>query len=313
MITGGCGFLGQHLCRRLLDEGCEVTCLDDLSTGSQASIFDLIPHEHFKLVVGDVTSLLARVRVPKVDEIYNLACAASPRHYRSEPVTTLRVSVFGAGAVLDFARICGAKVLQASTSEVYGCPEQHPQTEAYWGHVNPIGPRACYDEGKRAAEALFFDYRREFATRIKVARIFNTYGPGMAVGDGRVVSEFIVRALKRQALHVHGNGSQTRSFCYVDDMIEGLIRLMATGDEFTGPVNLGNPEETSVVELAHKVMFLVQGGGLLSGKLPADDPPRRCPDISLAKNILGWEPKVPLEVGLQRTVEYFRKVLKAAA
>lgn len=322
LITGGCGFLGAHLCRRLLDEEAHVICLDDLSTGSRANVADLMDRAEFELLVRDVCEPLDSSVTPhanKLDEIYNLACPASPRYYQADPVQTTRTAVLGALNVLNLAVQTSAKVLQASTSEVYGSPLEHPQTEKHWGFVNPIGPRACYDEGKRCAESLFFDYRRQFgplAARIKVARIFNTYGPGMAVGDGRVVSEFTVSALKGQALKIHGDGKQTRSFCYVDDMIEGLVRLMATDDEFTGPVNLGNPYETSINALIGG--FIVVGGLYHSLSAthelrPIDDPERRCPDISLAKRVLDWEPKVPLDVGLARTIDYFRQRLKAAA
>lgn len=293
LVTGGAGFIGTHLCRRLRDDGHEVTVLD-------------LPE--------DVQNHIPVRFNPGYEEIYNLACFASPKRYQSIPVDTTLTNVLGAKRVLDHAHITGAKVLQASTSEVYGDPLQHPQTEDYWGNVNPIGPRACYDEGKRCAESLFFDYHRQYGTRIKVARIFNTYGPGMAVDDGRVVSNFIVQALKGESLTVYGDGSQTRSFCYIDDMVEGLLRLMATDDEVTGPINLGNPSEITVRKLARLVA--ARAGGrqvLLFEDLPANDPVRRCPDITKARAILDWEPRVELEGGLVCTIDYFRGQLEEAA
>ncbi|HDZ39047.1 MAG TPA: SDR family oxidoreductase [Marinobacter sp.] len=314
LVTGGAGFIGSHLCKRLLDDGCEVTCLDNLSTGLVSNVRGLSENGRFKLLVADVSSASYSVNVPRVDEIYNLACPASPVHYKYEPISTIRTNLDGVASVLDLARICQARVLQASTSEIYGDPLQHPQTEDYWGNVNPIGPRSCYDEGKRCAESLFFDYHRQYGTRIKVARIFNTYGPGMAVDDGRVVSNFIVQALRGEPLTVYGNGTQTRSFCYIDDMIEGLVRLMATGDEVTGPINLGNPSEITVRKLARLVA--ARAGSrqvLLFEDLPADDPLRRCPDITKARAILDWGPKVELADGLVRTINYFRDQLEEAA
>ncbi len=292
LVTGSEGFIGTHLCKRLRDDGHDVTPLD-------------LPE--------DVKNHIPVRFNPGYEEIYNLACFASPKRYQSIPVDTTLTNVLGANRVLAHAHMTGAKVLQASTSEVYGDPLQHPQTEDYWGNVNPIGPRSCYDEGKRCAESLFFDYHRQYGTRIKVARIFNTYGPGMAVDDGRVVSNFIVQALLDGHLEVYGSGQQTRSLCYIDDMVEGLIRLMATGDEVTGPVNLGNPNEMSVVALAQKVKKLVGLGLIVSRRLPIDDPKKRCPDISKARELLDWEPVVNIDEGLIRTIDYFRTQLANAA
>ena len=306
LVTGGAGFLGSHLCERLLREGNEVLCVDNFFTGTRDNIAHLRSDPHFELLRHDVTFPL----YVEVDEIYNLACPASPVHYQFDPVQTTKTSVHGAINVLGLAKRTKAKIFQASTSEVYGDPEVHPQKEDYWGRVNPIGFRACYDEGKRCAETLFFDYYRQHKLRIKVARIFNTYGPRMHPGDGRVVSNFIVQALKNEPITVYGNGGQTRSFCYVDDMINGIIRLMGTNNSFTGPVNLGNPVEFTILELAQKVIALCGSSSQIVYKpLPPDDPVRRRPDISLAKIELGWEPCVPLETGLKRTIEYFDKLL----
>ena len=307
LVTGGAGFLGSHLCERLLGAGHDVLCVDNYFTGRKENIRHLLGHQHFEVLRHDVTFPL----YVEVDEIYNLACPASPIHYQHDPVQTTKTSVHGAINMLGLAKRIKAKILQASTSEVYGDPAVHPQTEDYWGNVNPIGPRACYDEGKRCAETLFFDYHRQHKLRIKVARIFNTYGPNMAVNDGRVVSNFIVQALRGEDITVYGEGSQTRSFCYVDDLVDGLVRLMeVTPDEFTGPVNLGNPREFTILELAEKIIAMLGSSSRIIHKpLPTDDPMQRKPDITLAKNALGWEPKVLLEDGLAPTVAFFRKVL----
>jgi UDP-glucuronate decarboxylase len=306
LVTGGAGFLGSHLCERLLDAGFDVLCVDNYFTGARDNIVHLLGNPHFEAIRHDVTFPLYM----EVDEIYNLACPASPVHYQFDPVQTTKTSVHGAINVLGLAKRIKAKVFQASTSEVYGDPSIHPQTEAYWGNVNPIGPRACYDEGKRCAETLFFDYHRQHNMRIKVARIFNTYGPRMHPNDGRVVSNFIMQALRGEAITVFGDGRQTRSFCYVDDLIDGFIRLMDSPDDVTGPVNLGNPVEFTIVDLAKKVIELTGSRSkLVYEKLPADDPMQRCPDISLAKAKLRWEPKIPLETGLIRTIEYFQTML----
>ena len=308
LITGGSGFLGSHLCERLLGAGHDVLCVDNYFTGRKENIRHLLGHQHFEVLRHDVTFPL----YVEVDEIYNLACPASPIHYQHDPVQTTKTSVHGAINMLGLAKRIKAKILQASTSEVYGDPAVHPQTEDYWGNVNPIGPRACYDEGKRCAETLFFDYHRQHKLRIKVARIFNTYGPNMAVNDGRVVSNFIVQALRGEDITVYGKGDQTRSFCYVDDLVDGLVRLMeVTPDEFTGPVNLGNPREFTILELAEKIIAMLGSSSKIIHKpLPTDDPMQRKPDITLAKNALGWEPKVLLEDGLAPTVAFFRKVLE---
>jgi UDP-glucuronate decarboxylase len=304
MVTGGAGFLGSHLVDRLLDKGHDVLCVDNLFTGSKGNIEHLHDHPNFEFMRHDVTFPL----FVEVDEIFNLACPASPVHYQHDPVQTTKTSVHGAINMLGLAKRLGCKILQASTSEVYGDPSVHPQKEDYWGHVNPIGPRSCYDEGKRCAETLFFDYHRQNGLEIKVARIFNTYGPRMHPADGRVVSNFIVQALKGQPITLYGDGAQTRSFCYVDDLIDGLIALMETGPEVTGPVNIGNPGEFTMTELASKVIELTGSKSeLVHQPLPADDPRQRQPDISLAKKLLSWEPKVPLDDGLARTVEYFRE------
>ena len=306
LVTGGAGFLGSHLCEVLVEEGEDVLCLDNFYTGSRANIQHLLGKPNFELLRHDVTFPL----YIEVDEVYNLACPASPIHYQHDPVQTTKTSVHGAINMLGLAKRTGAKILQASTSEVYGDPEEHPQSEHYWGHVNPIGPRSCYDEGKRCAETLFFDYRRQHNVPIKVARIFNTYGPRMHPDDGRVVSNFIVQALKGESLTVYGDGSQTRSFCYVDDLVTGLIRLMRTEDDCTGPVNLGNPDEFQIKQLAERVLALVGSRSkIIYKELPQDDPQQRRPDITLAKAQLNWQPNIALEEGLCRTVEYFRALL----
>ena len=306
LVTGGAGFLGSHLCEVLVEEGEDVLCLDNFYTGSRANIQHLLGKPNFELLRHDVTFPL----YIEVDEVYNLACPASPIHYQHDPVQTTKTSVHGAINMLGLAKRTGAKILQASTSEVYGDPEEHPQTEHYWGHVNPIGPRSCYDEGKRCAETLFFDYRRQHNLPIKVARIFNTYGPRMHPDDGRVVSNFIVQALKGESLTIYGDGSQTRSFCYVDDLVTGLIRLMRTEDDCTGPVNLGNPDEFQIRQLAERVLALVGSrSNIIYKELPQDDPQQRRPDITLAKARLNWQPSIALDDGLFRTVEYFRALL----
>tara|TARA_B100000809_G_scaffold52161_1_gene47442 strand:+ start:107 stop:1084 length:978 start_codon:yes stop_codon:yes gene_type:complete len=306
LVTGGAGFLGSHLCEVLVEEGEDVLCLDNFYTGSRANIQHLLGKPNFELLRHDVTFPL----YIEVDEVYNLACPASPIHYQHDPVQTTKTSVHGAINMLGLAKRTGAKILQASTSEVYGDPEEHPQSEHYWGHVNPIGPRSCYDEGKRCAETLFFDYRRQHNLPIKVARIFNTYGPRMHPDDGRVVSNFIVQALKGESLTIYGDGSQTRSFCYVDDLVTGLIRLMRTEDDCTGPVNLGNPDEFQIKQLAERVLALVGSrSNIIYKELPQDDPQQRRPDITLAKARLNWQPSIALDDGLIRTVEYFRALL----
>lgn len=312
IVTGGAGFIGIHLCKRLLEEGNEVVCLDNYATGSHSRATRLVARfARFRPVCHDVT---VPYETNHVDEIYNLACPASPMHYSLHPVETLEASVYGAANMLALATRCGAKMLQASTSEVYGCPEVHPQAENYWGRVNPVGPRACYDEGKRAAEALCMDYHRQYGTRVKIVRIFNTYGPGMAQDDGRVVSNFIVQALQDMPLTIYGDGRQTRSFMYVDDLVEALLRAMATDGEFTGPVNLGNPVETGMRQLAETVIALTgTQAGMVYRPLPVDDPQRRKPDITLThKGLDGWQPVVPLEEGLKRTIAYFKELLKRA-
>ena len=307
VVTGGAGFLGTHLCERLLKEGCEVLCVDNFFSGTKENILPLMNNPRFELIRHDVTFPL----FIEVDEIYNLACPASPIHYQFDPVQTTKTSVHGAINLLGLAKRVKAKIFQASTSEVYGDPQVHPQPEGYWGHVNPTGLRSCYDEGKRCAETLFFDYYRQHALRIKVARIFNTYGPNMHPNDGRVVSNFIVQALQGDPITVYGKGEQTRSFCYVDDLIEGFIRLMASPDECLGPINLGNPGEYPVLELAEKVIAMTNSRSTIVFKpLPEDDPKQRRPDISLARQKLGWQPKIPLDVGLERTVRYFERILK---
>jgi UDP-glucuronate decarboxylase len=308
LVTGGAGFLGSHLCERLLAEGNDVLCVDNYYTGTRDNIAHLFPRPNFEVLRHDVTFPL----YVEVDEIYNLACPASPIHYQSTPVQTTKTSVHGAINMLGLAKRVRAKIFQASTSEVYGDPTVHPQKEDYWGNVNPIGLRSCYDEGKRCAETLFFDYYRQHSLVIKVARIFNTYGPRMHLNDGRVVSNFIVQALNDEPITIYGDGKQTRSFCYVDDMIDAFVRLMEnTEDVFAGPVNLGNPGEFTILELAEKVITLTKSRSRLVFKpLPSDDPTQRCPDITLAQNMLGWAPRVALDEGLERTIDYFRSVLR---
>jgi UDP-glucuronate decarboxylase len=308
LVTGGAGFIGSHLCERLLAEGCDVLCVDNYFTGMKDNIAHLMGNPRFEVMRHDVTFPL----YVEVDEIYNLACPASPVHYQFDPVQTTKTSVHGAINMLGLAKRLRAKVFQASTSEVYGDPEIHPQVETYWGNTNPIGLRACYDEGKRCAETLFFDYRRQHNLTIKVARIFNTYGPRMHPNDGRVVSNFIVQALQGEDITVYGEGSQTRSFCYVDDLVEAFVRIMDTPDDFTGPVNIGNPGEFTILELAEKVIaFTGSKSRIVHRPLPQDDPTRRRPDITLARNVLGWEPTVALDDGLRRTIEYFERLLAA--
>ena len=308
LVTGGAGFLGSHLCDRLMANGCDVLCVDNFFTGTKDNIVHLLDSPNFELMRHDVTFPLN----VEVDEIYNLACPASPIHYRKDPVQTTKTSVHGAINMLDLAKRTSSKILQASTSEVYGDPEIHPQPENYWGRVNPIGPRSCYDEAKRCAETLFFDYYRQHKLRIKVARIFNTYGPRMHPNDGRVVSNFIVQALNGQPITIYGDGSQTRSFCYVDDLIDALVKLMDSPDEFTGPVNIGNPGELSVLELAEKIIDLTSSSSKLNFKpLPTDDPAQRQPDIGLARKTLEWSPDIALDDGLRKTIPYFEKLLRA--
>lgn len=304
-VTGGAGFLGSHLCERLLCEGHEVLCVDNFFTGSKRNVLHLLSNPLFELIRHDVTFPLYL----EVDEIYNLACPASPVHYQYDPVQTTKTSVHGAINMLGLAKRIKAKIFQASTSEVYGDPQVHPQPESYWGHVNPLGLRSCYDEGKRCAETLFFDYHRQHRLRIKVARIFNTYGPRMHPNDGRVVSNFIVQALRGEEITVYGDGSQSRSFCYVDDLIDAFVLLMDSPDDFTGPVNTGNPNEFTVLQLAQKVIELTESKSKIVLKpLPSDDPRQRQPDITLAKEQLGWEPRVQLEEGLQMTIAYFKSL-----
>jgi UDP-glucuronate decarboxylase len=308
LVTGGAGFLGSHLCNRLVEDGHDVLCADNFFTGSKANIQHLLGRPNFELMRHDVTFPL----YVEVDEIYNLACPASPVHYQHDPVQTTKTSVHGAINMLGLAKRLKARILQASTSEVYGDPEVHPQPESYWGKVNPIGIRSCYDEGKRCAETLFFDYWRQHQLEIKVMRIFNTYGPNMNPHDGRVVSNFIVQALQGEPITIYGDGSQTRSFCYVDDLIEGMVRLMATGPECTGPVNIGNPHEFTMLELARLVLDLTGSRSELQFEpLPSDDPRQRKPDISLAQQVLGWTPAVQLKSGLIETIAYFRQRLQA--
>ena len=302
LITGGAGFLGSHLCERLINDGHDVICLDNFFTGTKDNVLHLMDHNRFELMRHDVTFSL----YIEVDEIYNLACPASPIHYQHDPVQTTKTSVHGAINMLGLAKRTGAKIMQASTSEVYGDPEVHPQPESYWGKVNPNGIRSCYDEGKRCAETLFFDYRRQHNLNIKVARIFNTYGPRMHPNDGRVVSNFIIQALNNEPITVYGDGSQTRSFCYVDDLIEVFVRLMDSPDDFTGPVNTGNPIEFTILELAEKIIKMTNSKSVIERKpLPQDDPTQRQPDITLAKEKLDWEPKTTLEEGLEKTIAYF--------
>lgn len=309
LVTGGAGFLGSHLCRKLLSQSHEVICVDNFFTGNKDNIIDLLDNPRFELIRHDVTFPL----FVEVDEIYNLACPASPIHYQHDPVQTTKTSVHGAINMLGLAKRTGAKIFQASTSEVYGDPIVHPQVESYWGNVNPIGERSCYDEGKRCAETLFFDYRKQHNLKIKVARIFNTYGPNMHPNDGRVVSNFIMQALQNQDITLYGNGEQTRSFCYVDDLINAFIAFMDTDDSVTGPINLGNPTEFTIKELAEKVIQLTGSSSALTYQtLPNDDPKQRRPDISLAKEHLNWQPTIALEQGLQKTIEYFSALINAS-
>ena len=306
LITGGAGFVGSHLCDRLLKEGNEVICLDNYFTGQKQNVVHLHDNPYFELIRHDVTMPF----FIEVDEIYNLACPASPIHYQYNAIKTIKTSVMGAINMLGLAKRIRAKILQASTSEVYGDPQIHPQVETYWGHVNPIGERSCYDEGKRAAETLFINYHKQNNVKIKIARIFNTYGPRMHPNDGRVVSNFIVQALQNKDITIYGDGQQTRSFQYVDDLVEGMIRMMGSRDDFTGPVNIGNPEEFTILELAEKVIKLTGSkSGIVKMPLPPDDPSQRQPDISLAKAELGWSPEIKLEEGLNRTIKYFRSVI----
>lgn len=306
LVTGGAGFIGSHLCERLLASGHDVLCVDNFYTGRRVNVAHLLDHPSFELLRHDICLPLT----VEVDEIYNLACPASPIHYQFDPIKTTKTSVIGVLNMLGLAHRTGARILQASTSEVYGDPLIHPQAEDYRGNVNPIGPRSCYDEGKRCAETLFFDYRRQHGLNIKIARIFNTYGPRMYIEDGRVVSNFAVQALRGEAITLYGTGEQTRSFCYVDDLVEGLLRLMATPPEFTGPVNLGNPEELTIRDLAKRIIALsVSPSELVVGPLPVDDPLQRCPDITLAGRQLGWAPTVSLDVGLRKTLDYFAAIL----
>jgi UDP-glucuronate decarboxylase len=306
LVTGGAGFIGSHLCERLVESGRDVLCVDNYFTGTKGNVAHLARHPLFELLRHDITFPL----YVEVDRIFNLACPASPVHYQFDPVQTTKTSVHGAINMLGLAKRVKARILQASTSEVYGDPEVHPQPEAYWGRVNPIGIRSCYDEGKRCAETLFFDYHRQHQVDVKVVRIFNTYGPRMLPDDGRVVSNFIVQALAGESLTIHGDGQQTRSFCYVDDLVEGMLRMMETEQGFAGPVNLGNPAEFTMIELAEKVVSLVGGRSkLIHRPLPADDPRQRQPDIALARSKLGWAPKVSLDDGLKETIAYFRRTL----
>jgi UDP-glucuronate decarboxylase len=307
LVTGGAGFLGSHLCERLVKLGHEVICVDNYYCGSRQNVYHLLEYNNFELIRHDVCFPL----YVEVDEIFNLACPASPIHYQRDPVQTLKTSVSGAINMLGLSKRLRAKILQTSTSEVYGDPAVHPQPESYWGNVNPHGVRSCYDEGKRAAESLFMDYHRQHKVKIKIARLFNTYGPRMHPNDGRVVSNFIMQALQNKPITIYGNGSQTRSFCYVDDLIDALLKLMDTPDTVTGPVNLGNPGEFTIMELAQKIVQMSNSTSqIINEPLPQDDPTRRQPDITLAKQILGWEPRVPLEQGLAKTIAYFRKVLQ---
>lgn len=309
MITGGAGFLGSHLCERLLDSGHDILCVDNFFTGTKSNVIHLSDSPHFELMRHDVTFPL----YVEIDEIYNLACPASPIHYQYDPVQTTKTSVHGAINMLGLAKRTRAKIFQASTSEVYGDPLVHPQTEDYWGHVNPIGPRSCYDEGKRCAETLFFDYQRQHNLVIKVARIFNTYGPRMHPNDGRVVSNFIMQALRNEDITLYGEGDQTRSFCYVDDLIDAFIRLMNSPDDFSGPVNLGNPIEFTIRELAEKIIDLTGSKSKIVLKpLPEDDPKQRQPNITLAKEKLDWEPKIPLQEGLVKTIQYFEEFIRSS-
>jgi UDP-glucuronate decarboxylase len=306
LVTGGAGFLGSHLCEKLLEKGHDVLCVDNFFTGSKKNVESLLVQPRFELMRHDVTFPL----YVEVDQIYNLACPASPIHYQHDPVQTTKTSVHGAINMLGLAKRLKAKILQSSTSEVYGDPKVHPQREDYWGHVNPIGLRSCYDEGKRCAETLFFDYHRQHQLRIKVARIFNTYGPRMHPNDGRVISNFVVQALRNEPITVYGDGSQTRSFCFVDDLVDGLTRLMESDDAFVGPVNLGNPIEFTILEAAQKIIAMIGSKSQVVFKpLPSDDPLQRQPNINLAREKLGWEPKIPLEDGLKPTIHYFEQLL----
>jgi UDP-glucuronate decarboxylase len=308
LITGGAGFIGSHLCERLLDEGNEVICVDNFFTGSKQNIIHLLDNPYFEIIRHDITLPL----YVEVDEIYNLACPASPVYYSFDPVQTTKTSVIGAINMLGLAKRLKIKVLQASTSEVYGDPEIHPQPESYWGNVNPIGPRACYDEGKRCAETLFFDYYRQLKIKIKVIRIFNTYGPKMQPDDGRVISNFIMQALKNKDITIYGDGSQSRSFCYVDDLVDGIIKMMNSREDLVGPLNLGNPIEFTILELAKKIINLTDSkSNIIYKPLPEDDPKQRQPDIKLAHNELKWEPKVQLEEGLKETIDYFERLLES--
>jgi UDP-glucuronate decarboxylase len=306
LITGGAGFLGSHLCDKLIEQGYDVLCLDNFFTGSKDNIIHLLANPRFELIRHDIINPIFL----EMDQIYNLACPASPVHYQYNPIKTIKTNVMGTINALGMAKRLNAKILQASTSEVYGDPDMHPQKEGYWGRVNPIGPRSCYDEGKRAAECLMMDYHRQNNVKVKIARIFNTYGPRMALNDGRVVSNFVVQALKGEDITVYGDGSQTRSFCYVDDMVAGLIMMMESDDSFLGPVNLGNPHEFRIMDLAKTVISMTGNRSkIVHRPLPQDDPMQRNPDISLARKILGWQPHVNLEKGLERTIEYFRKAI----
>lgn len=308
LVAGGAGFIGSHLCKRLIALGARVLCADNFTTGAQSNVQELLANGRFELIEHDV----ARPLQADIDRIYNLACPASPVHYQRDPVSTIKTNVHGAITMLDLAKERNARILQASTSEVYGDPEVHPQSESYWGHVNPIGLRGCYDEGKRCAETLFFDYFRQFGVEIKVLRIFNTYGPHMQPNDGRVISNFIVQALRGDAITIYGDGSQTRSFCYVDDLVDGMISFMKSPSDFTGPVNMGTPYEVSMMELANMILQLAGGRSEIEYRpLPQGDPKQRRPDIRLAREALGWEPRVSLLDGLKETVAYFRKTLSA--
>ena len=308
LVTGGAGFLGSHLCRKLLSFGHEVICVDNFFSSTRSNVYELLSHPNFELIRHDITLPLH----VEVDEIYNLACPASPIHYQSDPVQTIKTCVVGSTNMLGLAKRLKAKIFQASTSEVYGDPEENPQTEAYWGHVNPIGLRSCYDEGKRCAESLFFSYQRQHNIQIKIGRIFNTYGPNMHPNDGRVVSNFIVQALQNKPITVYGDGSQTRSFCYVDDLIDCMIKFMQSRDDFICPMNMGNPAEFTILELAQKVIALTKSSSEIEFKpLPSDDPKQRRPNIEKARHELGWEPKVALEEGLKQTIPYFAKLLAA--
>ena len=306
LVTGGAGFLGSHLCERLLNDGHEVACLDNYFTGQKQNVVHLLKNPYFELIRHDVTMPF----FIEVDEIYNLACPASPIHYQYNPIKTIKTSVMGAINMLGLAKRIKAKILQSSTSEVYGDPQVHPQTESYWGHVNPIGERSCYDEGKRAAETLFVNYHKQNNVRIKIIRIFNTYGPRMHPNDGRVVSNFIVQALKGENISIYGDGGQTRSFCYVDDLIDGMVRMMNSREDFTGPVNIGNPGEFTILQLAQKVIELTNSSSqIIYQPLPSDDPMQRKPDITLARKELGWEPHIQLEEGLIKTIDFFKSII----